>query len=166
MAPSTSNAGGVLARLVRDVAPGIHRIEHGYTNCYLVDDGAQLTIIDAGFPSTWGPLLRALKTIGRRPSDIRRLVLTHGHFDHLGFAARIAHELDVPISIHVADADLAAHPYRYARERSPLGYPLRYPRAVPLVAAMARAGALAVPGVTVADVLPTTAGCRFPASPR
>ena len=68
-----------------DEAEGIHRIEDAYTNFYLVETGSDLTIIDAGLPSSWDKLHTALGQLGRKPDDIRGLVLTHGHFDHIGF---------------------------------------------------------------------------------
>src|SRR3712207_8716356 len=43
---------------------------------------------DAGVPTSWASLEEALNELGRRPADIAALVLTHAHFDHLGFAER------------------------------------------------------------------------------
>jgi hypothetical protein len=40
-------------------------------------------------------------------ADVRALVLTHGHTDHIGFAERLRREDHVPVSVHEADAALA-----------------------------------------------------------
>jgi glyoxylase-like metal-dependent hydrolase (beta-lactamase superfamily II) len=104
--------------------------------------------VDAAFPATWPHLLLALHEIGRDRGDVTDLVLTHAHFDHLGFAARAAAELSVPVWVHPEDHFIAAHPYRYRHERSRLLYPLLYPRGVPVLGAMTAAGALRVKGVT------------------
>lgn len=93
--------------LERDVAPGIHRIEDNYTNWYLVEGDDGITIIDAGVPQTsWRLLQEALGALDRRPSDLSALVLTHGHFDHIGFAEQARRELRLPVHVHEADEPL------------------------------------------------------------
>ncbi|SFN39602.1 MBL fold metallo-hydrolase [Mycetocola miduiensis] len=153
------------ATLTRDVAPGIHRLEHAYTNCYLVEHEGAVTLVDAAFPSTWPHLLSALSEIGRSPSDVSALVLTHAHFDHVGFAARAVRELQVPVWVHAADRELAAHPYRYQRERTPFLYPLKYPRSTRVLAAMTAAGALTVKGVSDVRMLPSSGVIDVPGHP-
>jgi glyoxylase-like metal-dependent hydrolase (beta-lactamase superfamily II) len=137
-------------QLTKQVAPGVHRLAHAYVNCYLIEDGSAVTIVDTAFPATWPYLLLALQEIGRRPADVEAVLLTHAHFDHLGFAARAAAELSVPIWVHPEDQFIAAHPYRYQHERSRLLYPLLYPRGVPVLGAMAAASALRVEGLASA----------------
>ena len=41
--------------------------------------------------------------IGRRPQDIRGMVLTHGDSDHIGFADGCA-TMEIPVYVHTADA--------------------------------------------------------------
>lgn len=151
--------------LTRNVAPGIHRLAHAFVNCYLVEDGAAVTIIDTGLPATWPHLLFALKETGHTRADIEAIVITHAHFDHLGFAARAVSELSVPIWVHDNDHYLAAHPYRYAHERSRLLYPVLYPRSVPLLGSMAAAGALWVKGVGQPHSMPTSGTLDVPGRP-
>jgi glyoxylase-like metal-dependent hydrolase (beta-lactamase superfamily II) len=125
----------------RDVAEGVHRIEDAFTNWYLIEDGGRLTIVDAGVPASWASLHRALGELGRTPSDIEAVVLTHAHYDHVGFAERARQQLGVPVYVHENDAPLARHPLQYTWERSPLRYVATHPRALPIVAALARARA-------------------------
>ncbi|WP_448072730.1 MBL fold metallo-hydrolase [Georgenia yuyongxinii] len=153
--------------LQRDVVPGVHRLHHAYVSCYLVeDDGGRLTLVDAGLPAFWPMLGRALRDLGRRPADIAALVLTHAHFDHLGMARQLQDRFQVPIWAHEQEHFLAAHPYRYAHENMRGIYPLRYPRAVPVLGAMARAGALTVKGVGGARSLPSDVTLDVPGRPR
>ena len=48
-----------------NVAPGVHRIEHSFTNFYLLEHDDRLTLVDAGVPTAWEPLHAALRSIGR-----------------------------------------------------------------------------------------------------
>jgi len=125
--------------LHRDVARGVHRIGEHYVNWYLVEEEGRVTIVDAGLPASWSTLLGALGSIGRSPADVEALVLTHAHFDHVGFAERARVELGVPVWVHENDAPLTKRPWLYMSERSPLTYLDR--RTLPVVASFVRAGA-------------------------
>jgi glyoxylase-like metal-dependent hydrolase (beta-lactamase superfamily II) len=90
------------------IAPGIHRIgDNSMINAYLVEQGGEVTIIDAGVPGYYRDIDRELAAMGRGPADVRALILTHGHSDHIGFAERLRRERRVPVSVHQADAALA-----------------------------------------------------------
>ncbi|WP_310795556.1 MBL fold metallo-hydrolase [Herbiconiux oxytropis] len=130
----------------------MHRLEHAHVNCYLLEEGGKLTLIDAGLPDSHRFILAAIHALGHRPEDVEALVLTHAHFDHIGAAKRLHRDIGCPVHVHPDDAYIARHPYRYAHERSRLLYPAMYPRAVPVLAGMAAAGALWVRGIS--DVVP------------
>lgn len=121
-----------------NVAPGIHRIEDSYTNWYLVEDGDRLTVVDSGVPTSWQSFHDALKQLGRRPADVEAVVLTHAHFDHLGFAEKARSELGVPVYVHENDVPLTRHPWRYDHERPRSWYLATQVRALPMVAAFVR----------------------------
>jgi glyoxylase-like metal-dependent hydrolase (beta-lactamase superfamily II) len=127
--------------LERDVAPGIHRVEDANVNWYIVEDETALTIVDAGVPRSWDSLHAALGEIGRPVADVRAVVLTHAHFDHVGFAERARTELGVPVYVHENDVPLARHPMRYAHARSRTRYLLTQPRALPIQLDLLRARA-------------------------
>jgi glyoxylase-like metal-dependent hydrolase (beta-lactamase superfamily II) len=86
------------------LGPSLYRIGNDIVAAYLVDDGAGVTVIDAGLSGHWRDLLRELKQMGRGPEDIRGIILTHGDTDHLGFAERLRTQYNVPIYMHEADA--------------------------------------------------------------
>lgn len=89
------------------LGPSIHRLGGGLVNSYLIEDAGEVTIIDAGVPGYWGDLPGELAAMGRTIEDVRALVLTHGHSDHIGFAERLRRERRVPIEVHELDAALA-----------------------------------------------------------
>src|SRR3954467_2883690 len=124
--------------LEENVAQGIHRIEDAYTNWYLVEDDDGVTTVDAGVPPSRGSPEDALPRIGRSRHDLRALVLTHAHFDHIGFAERARRELGLPVYVHTHDVPLTRHPRQYGRDRSPLYYLLTRPKAAPVVSTFVR----------------------------
>src|SRR4051794_9287396 len=134
-------------QLQRDAAPGIHRIEDAHTNWYLVEDQGRVCIVDAGVPSSWDSLQEALSEIGRGPDDVDALVLTHAHFDHVGFAEKARTELNVPVYVHENDVPLTRHPWRYDFERLPLRYVATQVKALPIVASLVRNRAWLAPPI-------------------
>lgn len=63
----------------------------GRVNCYLVEDDP-LTLVDTGPNSATSltALEAALAEHGRRVEDLRRIVVTHQHIDHIGLVAILA----------------------------------------------------------------------------
>jgi len=75
------------------------------TNCWLVDDGegGPLAVIDPG-----GDSHVVMKAIGTLP--VVWVLLTHGHFDHLGAAGDVVAATGAPLLVHEADADRITTP--------------------------------------------------------
>jgi glyoxylase-like metal-dependent hydrolase (beta-lactamase superfamily II) len=76
-------------------------------------------LVDAGLPGSAGRIKRAAEAqfgVGARPSAI---VLTHGHFDHVGAIHTLVHEWDVPVYAHELEM-----PYLTGRSSYPPPDPL------------------------------------------
>jgi len=69
---------------------------------------------------------------------VEAVVLTHAHFDHLGFAERARATFNVPVYVHQNDVPLTRHPWRYDHERARAYYFATQVRALPMVAAFVR----------------------------
>lgn len=149
-----------------DVVPGVHAVEHAHTNCYVIDTPDGVTLVDACFRSTWDAVQTCLAAIGRGPGDVAALVLTHGHFDHVGFARHVQATHRIPVWVHADDRRLAAHPYRYRPQRNRFTYPIGHPRALPVLATMVAAGALRVRGVTADHAFAHDDVLAVPGAPR
>jgi glyoxylase-like metal-dependent hydrolase (beta-lactamase superfamily II) len=121
-----------------NVVDGVHRIVDSYTNWYLLEEHGRLTVVDAGVPRSWDSLHDALGRLGRTAGDVEAVVLTHAHFDHVGFAERARSELGVPVYVHENDVPLTAHPWRYDHERRRAFYFATQVRALPIVATFLR----------------------------
>lgn len=89
------------------ITEGVRRVGSGMVNVYLVEEAGEVTVIDAGMAGQYRELGAELAAMGRSVEDIRAVVLTHGHSDHIGMADRIRREHRVPAWVHEADAALA-----------------------------------------------------------
>ena len=92
---------------LRPVGNGVYLVAMGTANGYLIDGDDGLTLIDAGFPKKEAVLFDALRQLGRSPRDLKHLILTHGHPDHIGSAAAIVRETGARTYLHAADIPLA-----------------------------------------------------------
>lgn len=153
-----------MAATVREVAPGVHLLAHAYVNCYLVEDDDGITLVDAGLPAVWRPLGEAIRSIGRRPGELRALVLTHAHFDHVGVVRRLQRR-GVPVWATAEEHHLVAHPFSYAHENPRAIYPIRHPAALPILTGMLLAGVPLVRGTTGVRALVTGAVLDVPGRP-
>ena len=102
----------------------------------LVEHRGVLTLVDTGGPGSVGRILRALRRVGRRPEDLRQILLTHCHGDHAGTAATINERYGTPVVVNDLDADVVAgrDPYPYPPSpwgRGTYGWLSRYRRFEP-----------------------------------
>lgn len=51
---------------------------------HLIDTGDGLVIIDPGYPQSLYLVINNIYELGFNPKDIKYIVITHGHYDHLG----------------------------------------------------------------------------------
>lgn len=96
---------GWLESGVMELLPDIHRIDGVNANAYLIVEPSGLTVIDTGLPGSGQKTLAYLRAIGKAPTQLRTIILTHQHVDHMGGAAELAslsgaevlaHPLDIP----------------------------------------------------------------------
>jgi glyoxylase-like metal-dependent hydrolase (beta-lactamase superfamily II) len=92
---------------IEQVADGVFRAEGSHTNFALVVDGADVTIIDSGYPKDRDLVDAAVTQIGRTLADVHALVLTHAHVDHKGSAERLRRDHAVPVHCHTDEVRLA-----------------------------------------------------------
>ncbi len=145
------------------VADRIHRIgDDPQVNAYLVEDAGEVTIIDAAMPGFYDDIPKELAAMGRAIEDVRAVVLTHGHSDHLGFAERVRTERNVPVWIHELDQALA-------RAEEDPNNPMGRIRLAPLLGFLwlgLRNGGLKRPVVKVVSTYGDGATINVPGSPQ
>jgi glyoxylase-like metal-dependent hydrolase (beta-lactamase superfamily II) len=88
------------------LVPGIWRVATTSRDAaFLVEGEDGLTLVDVGWAKAYRPLLSAVEELGRKPSDIRRIVLTHAHPDHVQGVARMRELTGARILAHPAEHD-------------------------------------------------------------
>lgn len=87
------------------------------TNCWIVSatESGPAMVIDPG-----GDAPRLMAELAGRAVDA--VVLTHGHFDHLGAAAELVATTGAPLIVHEADAARLAHDGAEGTGGAPFGF--------------------------------------------
>jgi glyoxylase-like metal-dependent hydrolase (beta-lactamase superfamily II) len=65
-----------------------------------------VVVVDTGLPRQSEGILGALRALGRDPSEVRAIVLTHHHVDHTGNLAALVAATGAAVHVHPADADV------------------------------------------------------------
>lgn len=91
---------------LKKIAEHTYQIDLGTVNCFLVQDSNGLTLVDTGYEGDEVKIYKALKEIGKQPSDIKQIILTHLHADHAGAAANIKEALKIPVYASKTDGTL------------------------------------------------------------
>jgi glyoxylase-like metal-dependent hydrolase (beta-lactamase superfamily II) len=94
---------------VRELAPGVYSLGHGkggHVHAFLVDAGGELTLVDTLFEDDARLVLEALHRLGRSPTDIKRIAITHGHRSHLGGLAALKRASGATVHAHAWEADI------------------------------------------------------------
>jgi glyoxylase-like metal-dependent hydrolase (beta-lactamase superfamily II) len=93
------------------IAPGVYSMgqrKGGHVHAFLLDDGADLTVIDTLFDTDGHQVLDRIEGIGRTAQDLKHIVLTHGHRSHLGGLATLKRLSGATVYSHEWEADIIA----------------------------------------------------------
>lgn len=88
-----------------EIVPGVYRIAMAYVSAYLIA-GEELALIDSGLPRRQSAILAAVRQMGRQPSDLKHIAVTHHHVDHTGSLAALAAATGARVYVHPADAPI------------------------------------------------------------
>lgn len=88
-----------------EVLPNVHAVRVIGAQAYVLVDGEEVTLVDAGHVGSGRMLRRYLARIGRSTEHITRIVCTHGHPDHIGGVHEIAAWSGAEIYLHRADSE-------------------------------------------------------------
>ena len=83
-----------------------------YVSSYAFGTGGGLVLLDPGWNAdeSWQALTTGLTAIGASPEDVRGVLVSHMHFDHLGLAGRVRAASGAWVAMHPADRAVVAGP--------------------------------------------------------
>lgn len=114
--------------------PDIHQVDGVSCNVYIITEPDGLTIIDAGMPGAVRRILDAVSALGHSPRDVRHILLTHQHVDHIGGLAALAQTTGAQTWASAGDAPAIKGHARREAPSGPLGIIFRtvlFPRLRP-----------------------------------
>lgn len=79
-----------------------HRIPVGICNCFLLR-GEQTILVDAGAQGSVNAFSRSMSRLGVDPKEISLILLTHGHWDHIGSLQPIRQLTGAKVAVHYCD---------------------------------------------------------------
>ena len=92
---------------MKQVIKDVHVVPMGMANAFLIEGEDGLTLIDAGFPAKEAEVFTTIRGLGRSPDQLKHLIFTHGHPDHIGSAAAIVRETGARTYMHPLDIPIA-----------------------------------------------------------
>jgi len=98
------------------VAPGVWGLRDRFVNVYLIHNAVdkKWVLVDTGLKHTASKILELADNFFWPDSKPASIILTHGHFDHVGSVAELAREWDVPVYVHLMElpylTGLSAYP--------------------------------------------------------
>ncbi|HVP04501.1 MAG TPA: MBL fold metallo-hydrolase [Dehalococcoidia bacterium] len=91
-----------------EIFPFIYALPLGYVNAFLLAEEDGLTLIDSGLKGNYKRILAGIREIGRAPEELRNVLVTHHHADHVGSLAALVQKSGAQTWVHPLDAPIVA----------------------------------------------------------
>ena len=91
---------------LKQIFPGVSQLTLGAVNVFLVQDGAELVVVDTGYANSEGEILAAVQALGYQPTAVKHILITHCHPDHAGSLAALQTATGAAVWMHHADAEV------------------------------------------------------------
>lgn len=124
------------------VAENVFAFTGTETNWVIVQEGTELTLIDAGWHGDIKEVERSIRSLGRRPQDVRVVLLTHAHADHTGALNYLHDNYGVPLYMDALEVSNALGETNESGGPIDVAKRLYRPQVVRWAARMIKAGGL------------------------
>ncbi|MBS4196245.1 MBL fold metallo-hydrolase [Lederbergia citri] len=84
---------------------------------WVVVDKGEVTLVDAGMPNMAKGILTFIEKLNMGP--LKRILLTHGHLDHIGAIKPISNKLKVPVYAHRIENPYMTGELPYPKRKKP-----------------------------------------------
>jgi len=89
-----------------EVVSGVYGIAMVYVNAFLIAGEDGLALVDSGLPKRKDTILAVVAGIARQPVDLKHILITHHHVDHMGSLADLKEASDAKSYAHPADSPI------------------------------------------------------------
>jgi glyoxylase-like metal-dependent hydrolase (beta-lactamase superfamily II) len=137
---------------MRRIVDGVWELSFAYVHAHLIatDDG--LVLVDTGLPNRADRIEAAITEAGHRLADLRTILMTHRHPDHIGSLAELKRRTEVEVVAHAADVAViegrAPQPRHSFLMRVTSRLPMMKAEGAPVDRVLTGDGPTGVPGVT------------------
>ncbi len=90
------------------IAGNLYYIGTHDLGCYLITTNAGSILVNTGLASSASQIKKNIEKLGFKFSDIKILLITHAHFDHVGALAEIKKQTGAKLMVDAADAPVLA----------------------------------------------------------
>jgi glyoxylase-like metal-dependent hydrolase (beta-lactamase superfamily II) len=150
---------------VTQVADGVYFASGVASNWIVLTDGADLTLIDAGYPGDLAAVQRSIAEVGGRPEDVRAILVTHAHVDHLGAVNPFHDRYGTPVYLDPLEVHHAKREYLEQLSPAQLAAQLWRPGVLPWALRIVRAGATKDVTAPHAEPFPNEGALDLPGNP-
>jgi glyoxylase-like metal-dependent hydrolase (beta-lactamase superfamily II) len=150
------------------LTPITDRVHFAYTdlvNWTLVTDGNGVMLIDAGFPGNRDDVLDSMRQLDFGVDDLRAILLTHAHIDHLGSAIWFAKTHGTPVYCHAAEVGHSKREYLQQASPIDIATHIWQPRWLKWSVAISRKGAMTRDGIPSTQALTEDVAAGLPGAP-
>jgi glyoxylase-like metal-dependent hydrolase (beta-lactamase superfamily II) len=99
----------------RTAAPGVHYYTNQIVNVvFIALPNWEWVLVDAGMPKSGDDIIKAAEELFGKNNPPLAVILTHGHFDHVGSIVDLVHKWKMPVYAHPFE-----FPYLKGREAYP-----------------------------------------------
>lgn len=150
---------------MQEVADDVFCVEGTAVNCVLLREGTELTLIDGGWSVDTGRVEDSIRALGRHPTDVQAILLTHAHLDHMGAINHFHDRYDTPVFMSSVEVTHARDGHLEQAKPADIIKRCYRPRALRWTARIMAAGALKPVTLAHAQPYPRAGALDLPGAP-